>query len=128
MTIVRVFHHPNGTIRAREHRADEPELGADAYTQDNIPLPYIGFDWFTCYLNDSYDTEGEIPFEALRVIGSGPGRRVTPDVAEPARLRQLIKDRTKGAGGRIDQLHAKLSNYTITPAEINEMLRIERGL
>lgn len=122
MTEVRIYYRPDGTVRRREHRADE------TYTAANVHPDMAGLDWIVTDIANSYDANGEIPFEALRVTGPAGGEALGADSTEAARIRQQWHDRKVGTGGRRDELLGKLAADTITDAEQRELLRLERGL
>ena len=127
MTWVRVVHELDGTIKTIEHRADEPEPGGAAYTEDNMAPTFKGMDWFVCDVQDFHDDDGLFPWGTASV--SNPGlarglRAVNPDVALIATTRaeqKMRSDRTK-------ELRTKLVDDTASLPEMREMLRIERGL
>lgn len=126
----RVVHNGSQLISV-EHRADEYELGAAAYTNDNLIPKHIGLSWFVQDIAVFDDAEGLIPWEALSVSNpSAPSdqRTVSIDVGISDSERQKIKDQTRGAGGMRDSLELKLRDNTITDAEIRDLLRLERGL
>ena len=116
--------HNEAEIVSVEHRADEHKLGAAAYTNDNLPLEHVGLDWFVQDVAIFDDNEGVVPWDALSVTND----TVIVDVTIRDTKRQATKDRTRGAGGELDALEAKLADNTITDAEIRVLLRIERGL
>ncbi len=117
MPNVRVFH--DGTkVVAIEHRVDE------TYTAENRHGNHQDYSALVVDAADLSDAEGPIPFEALIPGGSGVG----VDTVKRDAVRQAQKDRTVGAGGRLDTLRQKLADDAITDAELRELLRLSRGL
>jgi len=64
---------------------------------------------------------------ALCLLGLFDVRRVLRRMERHQR-RQERRDREKGGGGELDALYAKLAVGTLTPLELTQMLRLERGL
>jgi len=126
----RVIHNGNQIVSV-EHRADEYQLGAAAYTNANLPSIHAGKDWFIQDVSVFDDAEGVVPWDALSISNPTdiPSRRaVLVDSSIRDSYSQRTKDDTKGAGGRLDTLHQKLRDSSISDSERDEMLRLERGL
>lgn len=124
MPNVRIYHRGT-TFLANESRID------DDYRQGNVVPRYAGDSWFVTDAAVLFDAEGAIPVEALSVINPTsptPTRQLVVDATARDTQRQGIRDRTKGAGGRLDQLYGLLAARTISEAERDEMLALERGL
>lgn len=123
--------HQGGTIISVEHRADEYQKGVAAYTDDNLMLQHTGMDWFVADVAVLHDVEGLIPWDALFVNNPTDiqsRRAVLVDATIRDIERQKTKDRTKGAGGRLDDLYQNLRDGTMTDSERDEMLKLERSL
>lgn len=121
MATIRVFYNGD-TVLGTEHRADQ------TYTDANRPTRYLTDSWFEADSSICKDGLGAVPFECLAIDNSGARPVLSVDSAMRDSYRQAIKDRTRGAGGRLDVLYDKLRDGTITVAEQTEMLRLERNL
>ena len=125
MPLIRIF-HDGDTVLGTEHRLDE------TYTDENRPPRRETQDWFTAADADLYDGPPSeatlVPFEALRATGAPGARALGHDPAVRDQRRQERRDREKGGGGELDALYAKLATGTLTPVELTQMLRLERGL
>jgi hypothetical protein len=123
MAIVRVYYR-GARVIAVEHRVDE------GYTDDNRLPPHQADDWFTTDANNRRDPEGEkIGVQWSTVDDTQPDGilRINTDPDWPTE-KQRRRDRHRGAGGRRDELLAKLQADTITRPEERELMRLERGL
>ena len=128
MPLIRIY-HSGDTVLTTEHRADE------TYTDGNRLDYRATDDWFEADSADLYDGPIDndettlIPFESLRAIGPANGKALGHDVADKDARRLDRKNRTKGQGGTLDDLYAILAGGgTLTPPQLNQMLRLERGL
>jgi len=121
MSKVRIWHRGE-TVVGIESRYDE------TYTEDNRPPDYLADTWIEADSRGLNDADGVIPMESLRVRTVDAKLTLTVDAAQKDSIRQDAKDRTRGAGGRVDVLEQRLADDTITDAEQRELLRLERGL
>jgi hypothetical protein len=127
---IRVIHN-GSTLLSTEHRADEYQKGVSAYDSSNLPVKWVGLEWFIADSDDLWDADGILPFESLTVPSPSVARASRTLGVEPTKrdtARQRAKDITPGKGGRLDVLYAKLADTTLTDTEIAEMLRLERRL
>jgi len=93
--------HNGAQIIGVEHRADEYQLGAAAYTLENILPQHAGAEWFVQDVVIFNDAEGVIPWDALSVDNPGgvPNtRKVAVDGNVRDTVRQRDKDRQRGGG------------------------------
>ena len=128
MVIIRAY-YVGDTVVATQHRKDE------TYTNANRAPEFAATDWFEADSADLYDGPVDedatnlIPFESLRAIGPINSKTMGHDVADKDARRLGRKNRTKGQGGTLDDLYAILAGGgTLTPPQLNQMLRLERGL
>jgi hypothetical protein len=115
MPQIRIYYHPDGSIRRTEHRRDE------IYTVENANL--ADCDWIVVDNISLYDAEGIVPLGAIRIVDD----TVTIVAANAAAERQRIRERETGTP-RLNALLAKLRGDAITTAEIRELMRLERGM
>lgn len=121
MPIIRVFHN-GATVLGTEHRVDE------TYTDANRPARRADQDWFTADSDQLFDGEGLVPFESLEVADPAGSKALAVNATVRDQRRQHRRDRERGKGGELDQLYTALLGRPLTPAELQRMLILERGL
>jgi hypothetical protein len=131
MTYVRVYHKLNGEVVAREYRADEPDLGSGAYTDENVLPAHEGTDWLVCDVEEFLEGEGakreEIPWGTAEITNPGLARGLRAILLDTEAIAQ-VKVEAKGKADRMGVLKDKLVDDTATIANMRELMRLERGL